>query len=224
MSDDFENRLLVVKILSEEHEVLVGAYELGILKGAQATLFELVIIDSSIPREQISKICRDLKLDWRLSHVPIVILSQKRAWEDIREIFDMGANDYLMKPFLAEELRARCNAQLKGGKVPKKIGVFTVGPLMFDSITRRVTIFTEGESALIKLSPTEFQLLLLLTKNFGKTLKRDEICRELSRDFNKNSDTRAIDVQINSIRKKSPFLLKQIQCVHGLGYRLASEV
>jgi DNA-binding response OmpR family regulator len=149
--------------------------------------------------------------------VPILMLTARDAVEDRVRGLDVGADDYLPKPFDFDELLARVRALLRRDKI-HRTRVIQIGDLTLDTAATRV--WRAGQE--IRLTPREYTLLEALAANEGRVLTRDLIQTRVWRD--EESYPHTVDVHINSLRRKidAGHEAKLIHTVHGLGYILRS--
>jgi DNA-binding response OmpR family regulator len=190
---------------------------------------DLVVLDLMLPKLSGWEVCRRIKEDEEVRSTPILMLTARREERDLVEGLELGADDYVKKPFSAAELSARIAAILRRSGEEKTMKQLTNGDLYID---------LENETAALRgvelsLSPTEFRLLALLAERMtspgapegvGKTIMRENLlsCIWNSLEY----DTRAIDVYISRLRKKlndGKIPLLTIQSRRGRGYRLVWE-
>jgi DNA-binding response OmpR family regulator len=147
---------------------------------------------------------------------PILMLTARDAVEDRVAGLDCGADDYLVKPFVEEELIARITAILRRGDRPM-VGVVQVGALRIDLAGRNVTY--DGEP--VPLGATEFRLLEFLARNAGIALSRTQIVERIW-DYDFEGSSNIVDVYVSQIRRKLKRLGASgvIETVWGIGYRL----
>ncbi len=183
--------------------------------------FDVVLLDLMLPRVSGLDVCRSIRL---VSNVPIIIVSAKGEEVDMVLMLEIGADDYVTKPYRLRELVARIRAVLRRHEsisaVTPSEAVVEHGPLRLDVDARRC--FLNGKE--IKLRKKEFALLLLLMENPGRVLTRDVLIdRVWGSDY--VGDTKTLDVHIKRLRTlieddpKNPVL---ITTVRGVGYRLES--
>lgn len=137
--------------------------------------FDLIILDLMLPDIDGYDVCRHIR---EFSNVPIIMLTARSDETEKVRGLDLGADDYLTKPFHAQEMLARVRAVLRRTKLPlqaKKQPVLTVRDLCIDFARRQVTV--RGER--VKLSPTEYKLLYELATNAGRVLLHDELLRRV---------------------------------------------
>ncbi len=174
---------------------------------------DLVILDLMLPNIKGETICRDIKKDY--PDLPIIILTGKTNLDDKIQVFDLGADDYMTKPFEPEELIRRIRARLKENKHVKNI--IKIKDLEINTENLSVT----RNKKEIKLTAQEFKLLKTLAENAGRVLTRENL---LSKIWPNSFDieTRVIDVYISYLRKKidSDHKDKLIHSIRGFGYIL----
>jgi len=182
----------------------------------------LIVLDLMLPDMSGEEICKTLR---KRSRVPIIMLTAKVEEEDILRGLNIGADDYVTKPFSPRQLVARVEAVLRRASdalVPlSSIISFNNGELVIDILKYEVKRFGKK----VNLTPNEFKLLLTMVKYPDKTFTREELIRiGLGEDF--NGYDRTIDTHIKNIRQKiepDPKNPKYILTIHGIGYRFGGE-
>ncbi len=188
-------------------------------RGCQAALneeFDLVILDVMLPSKNGWDILSDLRGARRI--MPILMLTALEETEDKVKGLELGADDYLPKPFEVTELVARVKALLRRDKLNKGL-IIRIADLEIDRKNRSVTRANKH----ISLTRREYDLLEALASNEGRVLSRETIQERVWTDEESFSNT--VDVFIGTLRKKldTPFEKKLIHTVHGFGYVLKSE-
>lgn len=185
------------------------------LKKLEKTRFDLIILDlmlSKLDGMSFTKIIKSKKEIF--GDINIIMLTAKTEIEDVLAGLEIGADDYLKKPFDPRELILRSKKILK--KKEKSVeNIINYGNL-FLNIDKRAVLDGQKE---IELSKKEYKLLLLLMKKIGVVITRDEI---LEKVWNSNyySGDRTVDVYISKLREKMPILNNGIKTIKGVGYRL----
>ena len=180
---------------------------------AQESEFDLVILDVMLPGIDGWQLLQIIR---RKSPVPVLFLTARDAVEDRVKGLELGADDYLVKPFSYAELLARVRTLLRRGP-PREVEQFQVADLQLDVLRRRVLRGSER----ITLTNKEFALLQLLMERSGEVLTRTQIASQVWQ-MNFDSDTNVVDVAIRRLRAKvdDPFSPKLIHTVRGMGYTL----
>jgi len=154
---------------------------------------ELVILDLGLPDLQGVEVMRRIQ---EISTAPIIVLSNNSGVRSKVEALELGASDYVTKPFNVEELAARLRVALRNSfRVKGAAAVFRNGDLVVDLVRRRVML----GGADVKLSPTEFAILRLFVTHAGKVLTHDQILREI---WGNDKDIEHLRVYIRQLRKK----------------------
>lgn len=183
---------------------------------------DIVLLDVMLPRMSGIDVCRELR---RHSHVPIIMVSAKGEEVDAVVGLEVGADDYVTKPYALRELVARMRAALRRApreSDPESSAVVRAGDVVVDPERHEVTV--RGE--LVEMTLKEFELLQLLVANAGRVLPREQILdRVWGLDY--VGDTKTLDVHIRRLRAKveqdakSPRLIRTIR---GLGYKFEAPV
>lgn len=186
----------------------------GLLSFIETTLPDLVILDLMLPGIDGLEVCRALKRDRRTSSVPIIMLTAKGNETDKVVGLELGADDYVVKPFSPRELVARVKAVLRRANVEEKGESLVIGDLTID--TNRFEVRFKGQR--IDLTPTEFRILAILAQRPGWVFTRNQLLDELWQEEKIVLD-RTIDVHIRNLREKLGEGAKLIKTVRGIGYK-----
>jgi heavy metal response regulator len=187
-----------------------GSTALDLIHAAE---YDLIILDLGLPDMDGLQVLQ--KIRNRKASPPVLILSARDAVEDRVKGLEIGADDYLVKPFAFVELQARVRALLRRGQpTPERL---QVGDLTLDCIRRKVT--RAGEN--IELAPKEFSILEYMMRNRGRPLSRTMIVEHVW-DMDYDGLTNIVDVYIRHLRSKidDRFPTKMIHTVRGIGYML----
>lgn len=186
------------------------------LHAAEIGEYDAVVLDLMLPKRDGWSVCQELRR--QRNNVPILMLTARDAVDDRVRGLDVGADDYLPKPFDVRELVARIRALLRREKVHKGDRI-EIADLVIDSSAHSVR--RAGKE--IKLTPREFSLLEALARNEGRTLTRDVILEDVWNGAESYPNT--VNFHVTLLRKKvdAGFKPKLIHTVHGIGYVLRVE-
>ena len=208
----------------EGYEVQVAGEGNEAIRLARAAAPDLVVLDLMLPGLDGLEVCRQLR---RESTVPILMLTAKDDEVDKIVGLEVGADDYMTKPFSMRELLARVRAMLRRSRMVQQAGEtdgaqpVRSGDLEADPLQRRVTL---GERS-IQLKPKEFDLLVYLMQQRGRVLTRDQLLEKVW-GYTFGGDTRTVDVHIRWLREKieeDPSTPRRLETVRGVGYRFADH-
>lgn len=182
---------------------------------------DLVVLDLMLPGMSGTEICRTIR---SRSDVPIIMLTARDAEVDRVVGLELGADDYVTKPFSTRELVARIKAVLRRSPAPHLLGADTPAEAAGVRVDRaRHEVQVDGE--LVELPPKEFELLAYLVENAGRVLTRDQLIDEIwGSDY--VGDTKTLDVHVRRLRGRveaDPSEPRRIQTVRGVGYRFADS-
>jgi len=185
---------------------------------AEATPYDVIILDVMLPQKNGIEVCRSL----REHHIktPILMLTARDALEDRVLGLDSGADDYLIKPFEMEELRARLRALLRR-KSDDKSGLITIADLVLDPATH----FVQRGGQSIELTSREYALLEYLMRNPNRLITR-QMAESHLWSYDSTVTSNVVDVYIRRLRRRidDPFEVKLIETIRGSGYRLRRPV
>lgn len=173
---------------------------------------DLLILDIMMPKMNGFEVCREIR---KKSAIPIILLTAKSADDDKIHGFELGADDYVTKPFSPKVLVARANALMKrveGSHLPDS-GIVKFGSALFNTLAHRLEI----DGTEVELTPKEFDLLWLLIRNKGIVVTRDTILGRIwGIEF--EGDSRVVDSHIKKLRSKLGYESRYIRTVIGTGY------
>lgn len=215
IEDERKTAAYLASGLSEEgHVVDIATRGDEGLHMARTCQFDLVILDVMLPRVSGWSVLSALRTEGR--QTPVLFLTAQDAIEDRVKGLDMGADDYLVKPFAFSELLARIRTVMRRGP-ERQAEILRTSDLELDIPRNRV--IRGGQR--LELTPKEFTLLTLLMRRSGDVLSRTLIAEQVW-DMNFDSDTNVVDVHIRRLRLKvdDPFPSKLIHTVRGKGYVL----
>ncbi|MCP4849072.1 MAG: response regulator transcription factor [Verrucomicrobiaceae bacterium] len=181
---------------------------------AQKELPNLIILDLMLPRRDGFQVFKELRLDARTKDIPVMMLTAKAQLEDVITGLELGADDYLTKPFSPKEMVLRVKALLKRSAPTPTASVITRGKFQLDKNT--LTCFVDGRK--IDLTPTEFKLLLLLIEREGQPQNRGDILREVW-GYRDTTQSRTLDTHMKRLRTKIGNSSSCIVTIRGIGYQ-----
>ena len=180
------------------------------------TLPDLVVLDLMLPGMDGLTICRALRSDRVTAGVPIIMLTARAAEADRIAGLELGADDYLTKPFSPKELVLRVRGVLRRADRPvPQAGQLGYGPIRIDLDRHTVSI----DDSEVRLTAKEFLLLQYLMTHRGRVLSRDLLLSDVW-DYSYTGGTRTVDVHVRRLREKVPFLAEAIVTVKQFGYKL----
>jgi len=219
--DDEEDLIELVRYnLEQEGFQVKSAFDgESALKIARQELPDLLLIDLMLPGMDGLELCRSLRSDNRTASIPVIMLTAKSAESDRIVGLELGADDYVVKPFSPRELAARVKAVLRRTRQPLlRSKVIHRGSLSIDLTRREVSI----QDSPLDLTATEFRLLQFFAEHPGRVFSRAELIDAvLGREV--SVVDRTIDVHITGLRKKLGVCSDWIETVRGFGYRFREE-
>ena len=225
MVDDEKHIVELVKynLEREGFEVLAAYDGLEAIKTALIKKPDLIVLDIMLPSLDGLEVCRQLRQNEETRNIPVIMLSARGEELDRILGLEIGADDYVTKPFSPRELLARIKARLRrfgtagGGRAPGCEKRMVLGRLVIDQ--ERFEVLVDGERQ--ELTPKEFELLRFLALEPGKVFSRDQLLEKIwGYDF--AGDSRTVDVHIRHLRQKLekyPGMTQYIETVRGVGYR-----
>ncbi|HWT72777.1 MAG TPA: heavy metal response regulator transcription factor [Oxalicibacterium sp.] len=186
------------------------------LRCALQTRYDLIVLDGMLPAMDGWQVLKRLRED---ADTPVLFLSARGELEDRLKGLNLGADDYLVKPFSFAELVARIRTLLRRGP-PRQEDMLRIADLQIDVLHRRVL---RGDSKIV-LTNKEFALLHFFVTHQGEVLSRSLIASRVW-DMNFDSDTNVVDVAVRRLRQKvdEPFTQRLIHTVRGVGYRCEAQ-
>ncbi|BBA69631.1 response regulator transcription factor [Geobacter sulfurreducens] len=177
---------------------------------------DLILLDLMLPGMMGMEVCKILKKSEKTAHIPVIMLTARGEEIDRVVGFEVGADDYVVKPFSTRELLLRVKAVLRRSLPDKPKGkVINVGPVTID--TERHMVAVEGDD--VTLTTTEFKLLLNLAERLGRVQSRDLLLKNVW-GYNYVGDTRTVDTHITRLRTKLGQAGELIKTVRGFGYKM----
>lgn len=220
VEDEANIRQLVKYNLEKESFQVIEAEDgLQGLRLAKAEKPDLVLLDLMLPQMDGLEVCRSLKGNQATAALPIIMLTAKS--EEIDKVIglELGADDYMTKPFSPRELVARVKAVLRRSQKEASLpGELSVGRLRFNFSRYEVHM----GNAKLELTPKEYELLKMLATNLGKVFTREQLLEKVW-GYEYFGDTRTVDVHVRHLRAKmstDPETADALETIRGFGYRL----
>lgn len=214
IEDDLRiRRILQLELEHEGYLVSLAKDGKEGLEKAKLIRYDLILLDLMLPEISGEEVCKELRKN---SDVPIIVLTAKENIRSKVELLDLGADDYITKPFNIEELFARMRVALRNKKDYQELNQLKYEDLVLDIVKKELII----EKRKVSLTKTEYRLLELFILNREITISREKIITEIwGYDF--EGEEKIVDVYLNSLRKKIEAPNKKyIQNIRGFGYML----
>jgi DNA-binding response OmpR family regulator len=227
----WRGRAVVRILISEDDAALAEALQYSLVRAGYAVdrvangvsadealkddVFGLLILDLGLPRLDGFEVLRRLRR--RNSTLPVLILSGREGPEEKVLALDLGADDYLVKPFSLNELQARVRALLRrrlGGATP----VITCGGLNFDTVNRTVSI----NGRVVSLSAHEVGVMEILVRRFGRAVSKEQLVEQLY-SYEREVSQNVIEVYVHRLRKKIAGAGVTVRTLYGRGYVLEPD-
>ena len=190
----------------------------GVAGLEEATRFlpDLILLDLMLPGMHGNEVCKMLKKGERTAKIPVIMLTAKGEEIDKVVGFEMGADDFVVKPFSARELLLRVKAVLRRSQTEEAVNsIITVGRITIDTARHLVAI----DGVEIVVTGTEFKLLHTLAQRLGRVQSRELLLRDVW-GYNFVEDTRTVDTHITRLRTKMGAAGEMIKTVRGFGYKM----
>lgn len=189
------------------------------LEAARHNSPDLILLDLMLPGMSGMEICKVLKSNEKTARIPIVMLTAKGEEIDRVVGFEVGADDYVIKPFSPRELLLRVKAVLRRAGTGESMSkIIKVSTISIDTDRHIVTV--DGNEVI--LTTTEFKLLFNLAERLGRVQSRDRLLKDVW-GFNHMGDTRTVDTHITRLRSKLGEAGEMIKTIRGFGYKMEKE-
>lgn len=214
-------KMLDYNLKKEGYKTFVAHDGEDALDMANTKLPDLILLDLMLPGVDGLEVCKQLKAERKTASIPVIMLTAKAQESDKIVGLELGADDYMTKPFSPRELIARIKAVLRRGQEKEKLPeVIKIGDLALDFSKIEVTLKDKP----VELTAKEFELLKTLIKAKGRVLSRDYLLDNIwGFDHAMEIQTRTVDVHIRTLRKKLKIAAKYIVTVKNYGYRFEDE-
>jgi two-component system phosphate regulon response regulator PhoB len=219
--DDEPDALELIKVNLTSAGLTVVTAEDGdtALKKARAVLPDLIILDLMLPEVDGLEVCKILRRDEATRDIPIIMLTAKASEIDRVLGLELGADDYVTKPFSPRELVLRVKALLRRSQSGEEISEhIRIGTLVVDVPRHAVRVQNKD----VDLTATEFKLLTMLAQRRGRVLSREQLLRDVW-EYDTAIDSRTVDTHMRRLREKLGPAARYLDTVRGVGYRFVDE-
>lgn len=207
--------LLEFNLRSAGYDVISADDGATALKKAREALPDLIVLDVMLPEMDGTEVCKQLRRDPSTARIPIIMLTAKASEIDRVLGLELGADDYVTKPFSPRELVLRVRGLLRRGTVAEEPSeVIQVGDLVVDIPRHQVTV--KGKR--IDLTATEFKLITTLAQRRGRVQSREQLLQDVW-EYDSLIDTRTVDTHMRRLREKLGVAARYLDTVRGVGYR-----
>jgi two-component system phosphate regulon response regulator PhoB len=209
--------LIGFNLKSSGYDVITAEDGAEAIKKARVFLPSLILLDLMIPEVDGLEVCKILRRDTSTAHIPIIMVTAKAAELDRVLGLELGADDYVTKPFSPRELVLRVKNLLQRGiPADEKKDRYSVGELTVD-IPRHIVTIARKE---IDLTATEFKLLTTLIERRGRVQSREKLLQDVW-EYENLIDTRTVDTHMRRLREKLGKAARYLDTVRGVGYRFS---
>jgi two-component system phosphate regulon response regulator PhoB len=219
--DDEPDALELIKVNLTNAGFTVATAEDGeeAIKKARAILPGLILLDLMLPEVDGLEVCKILRQDGATKGIPIIMVTAKATEIDRVLGLELGADDYVTKPFSPRELVLRVKALLRRAQTSEESSEqVRIGALVIDVPRHAVRV----QNKPIDLTATEFKLLTMLAQRRGRVLSREQLLRDVW-EYDTTIDSRTVDTHMRRLREKLGLAAKYLDTVRGVGYRFVEE-
>jgi phosphate regulon transcriptional regulator PhoB len=209
--------LLVYNLQKAGYKTMTARDGASALQKARDEVPSLIVLDLMLPQMDGTEVCRHLKAEPKTAHIPIIMLTAKAEEVDRVVGLELGADDYVTKPFSPREMALRVKGVLRrasGKGAPAEILKF--GDITVDIAKHEVTL----KGKVVDLTATEFKLLATLLERRGRVQSRDRLLTDVW-GYEGDVDTRTVDTHMRRLREKLGKASDYVETVRGVGYRFA---
>jgi len=211
--------LVQYNLNAADYDVVTASDGEQALKKVRTAPPDLIILDLMLPEIDGLEVCKLLRRDQTTASIPIIMLTAKAAEMDRVLGLELGADDYVTKPFSPRELVLRVKRLLRSGAGPEANGDrIQVGELVVDVLRHQALV----NGAPIELTATEFKLLTTLAQRRGRVQTREKLLQDVW-GYDNAIDTRTVDTHMRRLREKLGLAAKYLDTVRGVGYRFVEE-
>ena len=209
--------LVAFNLERQQFKVLTADNGISAVQIAKEQTPDMIVLDLMLPGMDGFSVYKELRADPRTSSIPVLMLTAKGEVNDRIAGLELGADDYVTKPFSPKELLLRVKALLKRTRKVTVDASLRIGDFLFDR--NSLKLFLAGQP--VDLTATEFKLMRLLAESAGEVQERDHLLREVW-GYSDTMLTRTLDTHIKRVREKLGKFAECIQTVRGVGYRFST--
>ena len=211
--------LLVFNLEKEGYQVSCVQDGISGLEAARSSLPDLLLLDLMLPGMLGTEVCKALRKDRRTAQIPVIMLTAKGDEIDRVVGFELGADDYIVKPFSMRELMLRIKTVFRRQENDQSVEeILTFGDIVIDKVRHLVSC--AGNE--VELTSTEYKLLLYLAERPGRVVTRETLLQNVW-GYNNSGDTRTVDTHITRLRGKLGAPGDMIKTVRGFGYKMEGK-
>jgi two-component system phosphate regulon response regulator PhoB len=199
------------------HELFMAQTGEAGLRSAREALPEVILLGISLPDMPGTRVAAELRRDLETRHIPIIMMARAEQIENLAE-FEIGEDDFVIRPFSVREVLLRIEAVLRRSSRPPKNEIFVIGELRVDCQAHRVTVSAED----VSLAALEFRLLVTLIERRDHAQPRGTLLGDVW-GVDPDLSTRTVDTHVKRLRGKLGSAGRFIQTVRGIGYRFSES-
>ena len=223
IDDAADIHFILREVFLPDHQVTSAMTILEASNCIRNDKFDLIILDVKLPDGDGFKFCASLQLNMTTKSIPVFFITGKSEISDKSIGFSLGAEDYIVKPFDATEVRLRCEARLRkiAGQRSQE-SVYNCGHLRIETTSQKVHLVLDNQETMLNFTPNGFKLLLYLLMHLDQVFTRDQLISAVWGE-NIHIVDRTIDTHIAAIRSQLKKSGLKIHSVHGVGYRISLD-
>jgi DNA-binding response OmpR family regulator len=215
--DDEPDAVELVAFNLTKAGIAVVTAETGVeaLAKAREILPDAIVLDLMLPEMDGLEVCRNLRREPKTAGIPVIMVTAKGAEMDRVLGLELGADDYLTKPFSPRELVLRIKKLLQPRQVPADQELLRIGKIVIDVPKHEVVVAGKP----IELTLTEFKLISIMAQRCGRVQSREQLLNDVW-EYHSPIDTRTVDTHVRRLREKLGAAARHVDTVRGVGYRL----
>jgi DNA-binding response OmpR family regulator len=219
--EDCEIHQLIIKSLLRDGQLTIVASQVEASNLIKTQNYDLIILDILLSDGDGMLLCQTARLSSTNELTPILFLTSRSEISDRLTGFDLGADDYVVKPFNHLELKARIEALLRRVSLNKLNSLLKFGPITIDPSTLTAWIKVDNKQSPVDLTSSEFKLLVYFIQNPDKIVTREQILEVVWNNATTHVIDRTVDAKVSLLRKKLNPYGNILKSIYGVGYRLS---